>query len=119
MTNVSIKTTAIELTPALKDYAEKRLSSIGKFTEGDAEVTLDIGKTTAHHKGGEIFAASAHITTALGRQYHASSNKADLYEAIDDVRDEIVREIKHVRGKKDSLLRRGARRIKRLIKGLR
>ncbi len=119
MTNVSIKATAIELTPALKDYAEKRLGSIGKFTEGDADIVLDIGKTTAHHKGGDVFAASAHVTTVLGRQYHASSHRADLYEAIDDVRNEIVEEIKRVRGKKDSLFRRGARKVKSILKGFR
>ena len=117
--NISIKATNIELTPALKDYAEKRMKGIVKFTEGDAEIMMDIGKTTSHHKGGDIFQASANVTTPLGKTYHAVSQKADLYEAIDDVRSEIVHEITSAKGKRDSLFRRGARRMKNIIKGFR
>lgn len=117
--NISIKATNIELTPALKDYAEKRMKGIVKFTDGDADIIVDIGKTTAHHKGGEVFEASAHVTTPLGKQYHAASQKGDLYEAIDDVRSEIVRELTSAKGKRDSLFKRGARRVKNILKGFR
>lgn len=117
--NISIKASNIELTPALKDYAEKRMSSITKFTEGDADILVDIGKTTAHHKGGEIFQASVNVTTPLGKQYHAVTQKADLYEAIDDIRSEVVREITSAKGKRDTLFVRGARSIKKMLRGLR
>ncbi len=118
--NISIKASNIELTPALKDYAEKRMKSIIKFTEGgDADISIEIGKTTQHHKGGDIFEASATITTPLGKIYHATSQKADLYEAIDDARSEIVREINSAKGKRDSMFRRGARRVKNMLKGFR
>ncbi len=117
--NISIKATNIELTPALKDYAEKRMKSIVKFTDGDADISMDIGKTTSHHKGGDVFQASANVTTPLGKTYHAVSQKSDLYEAIDDVRTEIVRELTTAKGKRDSLFRRGARRMKNIIRGFR
>lgn len=115
--NIAIKATNMELTPALKDYAEKRLGTIVKFTDGDAEISLEIGKETAHHKQGDIFEAGATVTTPLGKTYHAVSSKADLYEAIDDVRGEIVREIKSAKGKSDSLFKRGARRMKNILRG--
>lgn len=117
--NIAIKAANIELTVALKDYAEKRLKSIVKFTDGDADIALDIGKETAHHKQGDIFQASATVTTPLGKTYHATSSKADLYEAIDDVRAEIVREIKSAKGRQDSLFKRGARKMKNMLRGLR
>ena len=118
--NISIKATNIELTSALKDYTEKRMAGIMKFTEGgEAEIAVEIGKTTSHHRQGDVFAASANVTTTLGKLYHAASQKADLYEAIDDIRDEIVREIKSARGKRDSLFKRGARRVKNILKGFR
>ena len=118
--NISIKATNIELTPALKDYTEKRMKGIVKFTEGgDAAIAVEIGKTTAHHKGGDVFEASVNVVTPLGKQYHAASQKADLYEAIDDIRSEVVREITSARGKRDSLFRRGARRVKDMLRGLR
>lgn len=117
--NISIKGTNIELTPALKDYAEKRMKGIVKFTDGDADIVMDIGKSTAHHKGGDVFEASANVVTPLGKQYHAASQKTDLYGAIDDVRSEIVREITSAKGKRDSLFKRGARRVKNILKGFR
>lgn len=118
--NISIKATNIDLTPALKDYAEKRMKGIAKFSEGgDADIMVEIGKTTGHHKGNDIFEASATVTTPLGKTYHAASQKPDLYEAIDDVRAEIIREITSAKGKRDSLFRRGARKMKNILKGLR
>lgn len=117
--NISIKATNLELTPALKDYAEKRMKGIVKFTDGDAMIALELGKVSGHHKQGEIFEARVNITTPLGKQYYAVSEKADMYEAIDDVRGEVVREITSAKGKQDSLFRRGARSVKKLLKGFR
>ena len=117
--NISIKSTNIDLTPALRDYAEKRLKSIVKFTEGDADIKVELGKISGHHKQGDIFQASVNVTTPLGKTYHAASAKADMYEAIDDIRSEVVREITSTKGKQETLFRRGARKIKKLLRGLR
>ncbi len=117
--NISIKSKNIELTPALKDYTEKRISGITKFTGEDVVAIIEIGKTSNHHKQGDIFSAEINITTSLGKQFRAVSEKPDLYEAIDDVRNEIIRAISSAKGKKEALWRRGARKIKNMIKGFR
>ncbi|MDB5254837.1 MAG: Ribosomal subunit interface protein [Candidatus Nomurabacteria bacterium] len=116
--SISIKSTLIELTPALADYTEKRLSTITKYTEGECMIAVEIGKTTMHHKNGEVFRAEVNVTTPLGKQYRAVSEKTDLYEAIDDVRTEIVREIKGAKSRTQTLFRRGASKLKGLIKGV-
>ena len=116
---VSIKSTNITLTPALKDYTEKRLGAITKYTGGSAAITAEIGKTTEHHKSGDIFRAEVNVVTPLGKQYRAESEKADLYEAIDDVRTEIIRELSSAKDKNSTLFKRGAQKIKNLLKGLR
>jgi len=116
--SITIKTTLIELTPALSDYTEKRLGSITKYTEGDPQIAVEIGKTTMHHRNGDVFRAEVNVTTALGKQYRAVSEKTDLYEAIDDVRTEIVRELKAGKSKYQTLFRRGAQKIKNLTKRL-
>ena len=117
--NISIKSTNIELTPALRDYSEKRLAAITKYTGGDATATVEIGKTTDHHKQGEIFRAEVNVLTPLGKQYRAVSEKTDLYEAIDDVRAEIVRELSSAKGKRLTLFKRGAQQIKNMMRGFR
>jgi ribosomal subunit interface protein len=117
--NISIKSTHIELTPALRDYTEKRISGITKFTGGDVTATVEIGKTTAHHHSGEVFLAEVNVTTSLGKQFRATSEKADLYEAIDDVRAEIIRELSSAKGKKEALWKRGAQKLKNMMRGFR
>jgi ribosome-associated translation inhibitor RaiA len=75
--------------------------------------------TSSHHKSGDIFSAEVSVTTPLGKQYFAASQKSDLYEAIDDVRSEITRELSSAKGKKETMFRRGAQRVKDLLKGFR
>jgi len=116
--SITIKSTLIELTPALSDYTEKRLASITKYTEGEPLVSVEIGKTTMHHRHGEVYRAEVNVTTPLGRQYRAVSEKVDLYEAIDDVRADIIREIKAGKSKTQTLFRRGSQKIKNLVKGM-
>lgn len=115
--NISIKSTNIELTPALRDYTEKRMRSIAKFTSGEPTVNVEIGKTTAHHRQGDVFLAEVIVVTPLGKQFMASSEKSDLYEAIDDMRSEIVRELSSDKDKRVSLLRRGAKKVKWMLRG--
>ena len=117
--NISIKSTNIELTPALKDYAEKRIASLTKLTGEDITAIAEIGKTTTHHKQGDVFRAEVNITTSLGKQFRAASEKADLYEAIDDVRNEIASSISSSKGKKEALWKRGAQKIKNMMRGFR
>lgn len=116
--SISIKSTLIDLTPALSDYTEKRLNTINKYTEGDSLIAVEIGKTTLHHRNGEVYRAEVNVTTPLGKQYHAASEKADLYEAIDDIRADIIREVKSGKGRSQTLFRRGAAQLKRLVKGM-
>lgn len=118
--NISIKSTNIELTPALKDYTEKRILSINKFSNEEVSAVVEIGKTTNHHKNGEdLFRAEVNVTTSLGKQLRAVSEKSDLYEAIDDVREQMVRKLKSLKGKSDALWKKGARKIKAMIRGFR
>jgi ribosomal subunit interface protein len=116
--SISIKTTLIELTPALTDYTEKRLGTITKHSESSIIIAIEIGKTTMHHRNGEVFRAEVNVTTALGKQYRAVSEKADLYEAIDDTRNEIIRQLKEGKDRTQTLFRRGAKKIKNLIQGV-
>lgn len=119
MITINIKATNMELTEALKDYTEKRLSALQKYIQGDATAMVEIGKTTEHHKHGDYFRAEINMTTTLGKQFRAASEKSDLYEAIDDVRDEMVQMISSAKGKSEALWKRGARRVKNILKGFR
>jgi ribosome hibernation promoting factor len=115
----NIKAVGIEITPAIADYVEKKFSSFDRFVKGASSASCDIevGKTTQHHRSGDVFRAEVNLVVA-GEQYFAASEKEDLYAAIDEVRDEIIREITSRKNKSQTMMRRGSLRIKNMLKGL-
>ena len=117
--NTNIKTTGVTLSPSISDYVTKRLKKIEKLLDKDTAVQCDIelGRASGHHHKGEIFKAEIHVVGS-GKNCYASSEKEDLYAAIDDARDEILRELKAAKGKRISIIRRSGARVKNMIKGL-
>ncbi len=118
--HINIKTTNITLTEAISDYTSKRLDAITSFFKDDTTVKCDVelGKTSNHHKNGDIFRAEIHIV-GKDKDHYASAEETDLYKAIDIVRDEMLREVRTGKEKKISLLRRGGAQIKNILKGIR
>lgn len=117
--NTNIKTTSITLTDAISDYLNKRLEKVGALLRDDTTVQCDveIGRTTAHHHKGDIFKAEIHIV-GVGLNIYSTSEKEDLYAAIDEVRDAVLRELKTSRNKETSRIRRGGAVVKNMMKGL-
>ncbi len=117
--NINIKTTTISMTPAISEYVEKHLDAVKRFTQDDptAKCDLELAKTTNHHKHGDIFKAEIHII-AKGQNIYASVEKEDLYMAIDVLKDEVLRQLKTSKDKKQSMLRRGGAKVKNIIKGM-
>jgi ribosomal subunit interface protein len=119
MIQAEIKTTDLELTPAIKDYVESKLLQLEKFvnsTEGGVTAQVEIGKVTEHHRSGDVFMAEINLQD-YGRVFRAVVTTSDLYAALDQVKDEIVRQVTNNRDKKQTLFRRGARRFKGFIQG--
>lgn len=116
--NIRIKATAIALTPELRGMIEKKLESIGRFLEHDPSATCDVevGKTTGHHKHGDIFRAEIHIVAAR-RDIYVASEQNDLNMALDNARDEALHRLSSDKGKRLSRLRRGGRAVKDMLKG--
>jgi len=114
-----IKGTNIELTDAISDYTTKKVAQLEKFVAADdtsASVDIEVGKTTAHHQAGDVFRAEFNLFVG-GRQYNSVSEKEDLYAALDDVRDEISRELSRDKTRTRDMERKGASRIKDMIRG--
>ena|SRR3990167_4422859 len=117
---LQIKATGISLTSSIEEYVNKKISLIEKHISSldtDALVSVEVARTTRHHKSGDIFKAEIRVR-AGGKEYYAASEKEDLYVAIDDVKDEIVRELVSSKDKSATLLRRGGAKMKEIIKRL-
>ncbi|MES2087510.1 MAG: ribosome-associated translation inhibitor RaiA [Patescibacteria group bacterium] len=115
---INLKGTGLEITPDVSDYLYKRLGAIEKFLPSEADgyiIDVELGKTTKHHQAGDIFRAEINIHIG-GKAFRAVSEQEDLMTAIDDIKDEISRELSSHKGKKMSLVRRSGQRIKNMFR---
>ncbi len=116
---IKINAVNIELTDAIQSYVEEKIQGVGKFVRANEhEVPLaeiEIGKTSNHHRSGDIFRAEA-ILTLRGKTLRATAEKDDLYAAVDELREELVRSVTTREGKERTLFRKGAQKIKNLLR---
>lgn len=115
----NIKGTNIELTKAIIDYVNKKLNSIKKVIASGYEVDahIEVGKTTNHHKQGDYFKAEFDMKID-GEKFFTTSEKSDLYKAIDEAKDQIVDKIVKSKKRKNTLFKRGAISVKKMVKGV-
>ena len=117
---INIKATGTELTPAISNYVNKKVSLIDKYLDKNHKevvAQVEVGLSTHRHKAGNIFRAEVHLV-GTGLDLYAVSEMEDLYAAIDTVKDDIVRQLVQLKGKRETLARKGAKMMKNLMKGL-
>lgn len=113
----------LELTEAIKDYVLKRVTSLEKLLSGieekggEVRVSFDISKSTKHHKRGEIFHTDCLIKID-GKEFYTSFDAEDLYSAIDEVKQTLFNDIQKNKDRRQTLFKRGAVSIKKMLKGL-
>jgi ribosomal subunit interface protein len=116
--NINIKGTGLELTPEIKSYILKRINGLEKFFRGqDKEsinILFEIGQKGGQ-KSGDIFHADC-VIESLGEKFYASTDKGDVFEAIDEIKDILFREISRNKNKKWDVFYKGARKIKDIMK---
>ena len=123
---IHITTKNIELTEDIKRYIEEKIGELGKFinypgekvktVEGKSfvEVWVEVGRTTFHHKKGQVFRAEAQLYLP-GESLRAESESEDLRTSITEIKDELQRELKKYRGKAEAVGKRKRRFLKKLI----
>lgn len=121
---INLKGKNLELTEAIDDYVLRRVSNLGKLLSkmedgGERSIMVDfeVAKTTNHHKAGEVYEAACKVNIG-GREFYSSSEKEDLYEAVDDVKAKLFGEISKNKDRRQTLFHRGARSVKKMLKGL-
>lgn len=113
----------MELTEDIKKYVLKKVAYIGKLLVkveekgGEATVNFEVSKSTKHHKTGPVFHADCTIEFD-GQRFYASSDTEDIKQSIDRVKESLFREISQTKQRKQTLKTRGARSVKKMMKGL-
>lgn len=110
---LTIKGTDYKLTDDVQTYIERRLGGLEKFLPKiDPDSVLcrvEIGRTTKHHQKGPVFRAEANLDI-LGQVWRSEGESDDVYAAIDEVHEELMREIVSRKGKMIDKNRRRQRR---------
>lgn len=120
---INLQGKGIELTDSIKDYVLKRVTNLEKLlsgieaSKGEAMVNFEVVKTTNHHKAGEIFHASCTLKID-GKKFYSESDHEDLYSAIDEVKETLFSEISKNKDREQTLFKRGAASVKKMLKGL-
>ncbi len=94
--NVIIKKN-IDLTPALEAYLQKKFMTLEKFVvalagENPAELTVEIERTTNHHRKGDVYRTAAKLHFS-GTTIRAEKEADDVRIAIDAAKDTLREEI--------------------------
>lgn len=120
---INLQGKGIELTESIKDYVFKRVTNLEKLIsgieagKGEAMVSFEVVKTTNHHKSGKIFHASCMISLD-GKKFYGESDHQDLYSAVDEVKETLFNEITKNKDREQTLFKRGATSVKKMLKGL-
>jgi len=101
--NIIVKTKNIEMTPSLREFVEKKIGSLEKYFDllqevddpslkSKIEAVVEVGKTTLHHRKGDICRAEV-LLTFHKNKLRAGKSADDLEKAIAAVRDDLQRQI--------------------------
>lgn len=121
MLKLNIKATNIKLDDVLYRYIYEKIGTLDKFiqdVDGSVQAWVEVGKPSKHHQTGqEEFYAEVDIRLpGQGRVVRSESRQRDLRLAIDEVKDELQRELTQYKGRQEAKYKRGARIAKKLIR---
>ncbi len=117
--NINIKTTNLEHTDAIDSYVRTKMEAFGKLIDlshNQTFIYVELEKTRPDQQHGEDLYRAEVTIDHTGEVIYADAAAPDLYAAIDIVKDEVLRKIKKAHGKKEDMLRRGMRKIKKLLR---
>jgi len=97
---ITIKSTKLELTEAIRSYFQAKMDSVEKYLGNIPVINCDVEveKTTGGRRKGEIFRAEANLEVPHQLLRVAKTEK-DLYQAIDQVKDDLEMMIKKYKEK--------------------
>ncbi len=133
---ITIKSTNLKLTSALHDYIEQKINGLERFIKKVGikdrsfdpstklsikkgkppfEIWLEVGRTTFHHKKGNVYRAESQIRFS-GKSIRSEVVGPDLRIVINEIKDELQREFKKYQKKQMAIYKRGARKFKKSLK---
>jgi ribosomal subunit interface protein len=115
--NKNLKTKNIEVDDEIRDYLAKRIKKFDQLIDEDtspAIADIELEKMTGQQSG-RIFRAEVNLK--IGDNYLRAEEEAEnIREAIDKMKDEMIRELRDTKEKRRTQARDGAREAKEQLR---
>jgi ribosomal subunit interface protein len=116
--NIQISSQNIELETKERSRIESKIKKLFRYfvsTDTSIESTVLVIKTTNHHNKGDIYKTEIKLHSS-GKEHYSEATSTDPRKAFDTAFLSIEKEIKSVGGKKNTLFRKGAKKIKEILR---
>ncbi len=115
---IKIKATNFKLTPALYEYAVKKMASVRRFLVGpekktDVELRIELARLTRHHQKGLVYCAESNLKINK-KLLRATAKETDIRAALDVLHDKLEREVDKFMERLRPQDSRGAEEIRKL-----
>jgi len=118
--DIRVKATDYQITPETRSYLDDRLAHLEKFLGGDAESVrceVELGRDAGRPRhGANIWFAEIRIIMPGQDAVYARNNSESVNGAIDDVKQEIERQLRREKQVHMRVLRKGGAAVKRLLR---
>ena len=112
---IQFKSTNTESDTRLQTLLEQKFQSLSKYIgDSSAICNVEFEKLTAKQHG-QVFRVEANLEVD-GTLYRAEATLENFEQAIDEVRAELDKELRRASSKRDTLLKRGGRRLKNMLR---
>lgn len=114
---IQIKATNVDVEDTYIQQVNLKFNSLAKYVGEETDVTCEVEfekETGNHHNSGKIHRVEANLFLA-GKLYRAESSELNFELAIDEVRAELDKMLRRASDKKDTLIKRGGRKIKKIL----
>lgn len=107
--NITVKTLHLDITPALKDYAHKKMEKLQKFFDNTQDIVVELDVLHSAQENQRHFAAG--IIHASQGTIRAEDRAADLYAAIDGLYEKLSLQLKKHKEKLRDHTRKGTTKL--------
>lgn len=112
----NIKITNTDVSDELKVLLERKLQPLGRYLGEETDVVCDAEfEKVTPSESGPIFRVEINLQVA-GTLHRAEATLDSFEAAIDEVRDELDKELRRKHKKQDTLFKKGGRKIKEMMR---
>lgn len=116
MVMVNYNTNNLEVDAPLQALCEKKINTLQKFFQKYTDVAVDVEfHKDGASKSGKQYRVGVNLLLD-GERFYASATEESFEQAIDEVRDELDKELRRANDKKTSVIRRGGRALKSMLR---